>query len=171
MNRNPSAIVLHIFSNRRYLSFFSDERNFSQNLMVNAQNNRWLSLPPTICIDIDKRQTPYLHHSVWDSDVMLLYIFLHSLRPNIEFDKCLQLVELPCIVWTLAGRLYILQQNSKVEEASVGFEKICVTTTPNIWPPNSLDCNPLDYYVCNTKDELKARITETFSNFKQGDCR
>ena len=45
--------------------------------------------------------------------------------------------------------------------------------TPDMWPPNFPDCNPLHYYIwgeveretnktpCNTKDELKAKIMET----------
>ena len=52
-------------------------------------------------------------------------------------------------------------------------------STPDMWPPNSPDCNPLDYYVwgeveretnatlCNTKDELRARIMAIFPNLNK----
>uniref|UniRef100_A0A0L8IF21 Uncharacterized protein n=1 Tax=Octopus bimaculoides TaxID=37653 RepID=A0A0L8IF21_OCTBM len=51
----------------------------------------------------------------------------------------------------------------------------CNHITPNIWPPNSPDCNSLHCYVwgaverdtnktpCNTKNELKARIMAAFT--------
>ena len=50
---------------------------------------------------------------------------------------------------------------------------------PNIYPPNSLDCNPIDYYVsgvveqetdktqCNTKHDLNARIIAEFTNLNE----
>ena len=49
--------------------------------------------------------------------------------------------------------------------------------------PNSLDCNLLDYYawgafeeetnktMCNTEDELKARITISFTNSEKDTVR
>ena len=51
--------------------------------------------------------------------------------------------------------------------------------TPNLWPPNSPDLNPLDYYVCgvlerevnkhldNTNDSLKAAIVESTANINK----
>ena len=51
--------------------------------------------------------------------------------------------------------------------------------TPDMWPPNSPDCNPLSYCVwgeverrtnttpCNTKDELRARIMATLTNINK----
>ena len=51
--------------------------------------------------------------------------------------------------------------------------------TPNIWPPNSLDFNPLNYYVWsivekgvnkhlhNTKDSLKATIVWVMSDMNK----
>ena len=51
--------------------------------------------------------------------------------------------------------------------------------TPNIWPPNSPDLNPLDYYVWsvvekkvnehphNTKDSLKAAIVRVMSDMNK----
>ena len=51
--------------------------------------------------------------------------------------------------------------------------------TPNMWPPNSPDLNPLDYFVWgvieresnlhphNTKDPLKAAVVEAMTNMCQ----
>ena len=56
-------------------------------------------------------------------------------------------------------------------------------TSPNLWPPNSPDCNPMDYYVwgavekdtnrsaCNTKAELVAKIKEVFEDLPRDTVR
>ena len=58
------------------------------------------------------------------------------------------------------------------------FDNFCDYITSNIWLHNSLDYDLFDYYVwstvkkkikklCNTKDELKARIMAAFSNLNK----
>ena len=58
-------------------------------------------------------------------------------------------------------------------------ESFCDHITPNIWPPNLPDWNPLDYYVwgevegetnktlSNTLDKLKARTTAAIFNLNK----
>ena len=62
---------------------------------------------------------------------------------------------------------------------SVGWENISETKSRNILPSNFSDYNPYDYNVwsavkqetnkilCNTKDELKARISTAFTNLNK----
>ena len=59
------------------------------------------------------------------------------------------------------------------------WENFCDHITPNIWPPYSLNCSPLQYYMwgaiewetheirCSSKDEIKAKITAAFVNFNK----
>ena len=56
-------------------------------------------------------------------------------------------------------------------------------TSLNIWPPNSPDCNPCEYYLwgvierdtnrtsCNTMAKLKARITRCFKELLRDQVR
>ena len=56
---------------------------------------------------------------------------------------------------------------------------VCDLITPNFWPPNSSDCNPLDFNVFSTVEretsktlfktnyELKARTAAEFTDFKK----
>ena len=67
------------------------------------------------------------------------------------------------------------QQDSAPYHTSIPHACQTISETRDMWPPNSPDCNPLDYYIwgeveqetdktpCNTKDELKARIMTTFT--------
>ena len=81
----------------------------------------------------------------------------------------------------VAGRPFITQLGSALYHTnrrtqSWLSENDCDHITPNIWLPNSLDWNPLDYYVLgtvewetnktlyNTKDELKVRVKAAFIN-------
>ena len=111
--------------------------------------------------------------------------FPHGLRLNTEVNiKFLEKVELPWIKRLTDRRLSIWQQDSALCNTNRRTqcwlsENFCEYITPNIKPPNSPDCNPLDYYVwvvneqkpcktpSNTKDELKARIMTAFSNLNQ----
>ena len=59
------------------------------------------------------------------------------------------------------------------------WENVCYHITPNIWPPNSPDSNPLNYYIwgvvewethkipSNTKKKLKVMITAAFTNWNK----
>lgn len=79
-----------------------------------------------------------------------------------------------------AGRPYVFQQDSAPCHTSRFTQKwlsenLDDYTSPNIWPPNSPDCNPCDFYLwgaverdtnrtaCNTMAELKDRITVVFN--------
>ena len=117
-----------------------------------------------------------------DNDVMPPFIFPHGLRINTEtYIKFLVEVLLPWLERVAAGRLYIWEQDSthatQTKEGSIGCEEISATISPltsgNQFP------NSFGYYdsgtvkgetsknLCNTKDELKARITAEFINLNK----
>ena len=113
------------------------------------------------------------------------FIFPLGLQLNEEaYIKCREELVLLWIVRVASRRPYIRQQASMPCQTSRRtqcwlWENFYDHITPNIWPPNSPDCNPLDYYVwgavwwetnktlCNIKNELKARITAAFNNLKK----
>ena len=96
------------------------------------------------------------------------------------YIKCLEVVQ----AWMDRlgdGRFYVRQRHfttchTSRRSQSELLEDFCDQIPPNIWLSNSIDSNPLDYYVkgvveweikktlCNIKDELKGKITAAFSN-------
>ncbi|QQP40069.1 Transposable element tcb2 transposase [Caligus rogercresseyi] len=82
------------------------------------------------------------------------------------------------------GRPYVFQQDSapahKSRETQAWLlENLPYHWSPDLWPPSSPDCNPLDYFFwCmvenktnkharNTLDSLRAAIVEEFANMKK----
>ena len=98
-------------------------------------------------IHYEKNHTPIPHLGDWRSHLSPGY------RLNSETKiKCLEEVVLISIERLSAGGSYIWQQNSSPwhlkRRTQFGYKKISVTALPSdMWPPNSIGCNPLDYYV------------------------
>ena len=88
-----------------------------------------------------------------DGNVMPPFIFPHGLRLNTGANvKCTEDLVQPFIKGVAANWTYDLQQNSvpchtSKKTHSWVLKTFCNPSTPNIWPPNSPNCNPLDYYV------------------------
>ena len=113
-----------------------------------------------------------------DGDIIPPSIFSHGLGFNTEpYIKCLEEVVLAWIQRVTAGRPYVYQQvfapcyTSKRNQYWMR-ENFCNHISTNICLPNSTDFNSLDYHVwdktpCNTKDEVKARITAAFNNLNK----
>ena len=81
-----------------------------------------------------------------DSNVIPLFIFPPDLRLKLEE------VVLCWIKWVASSRVCIRQQDpvpcpTSRRTKSWLSENFCDHITLNIWPPNSPDCNPHDYYV------------------------
>ena len=120
-----------------------------------------------------------------DGEIMPAFIFLRDPRLNIDaYIKCLENVVIIYIKRADNRRLYVLQQDFALYHTSrrtqsLSSEYFCNYITPNVWLPNYPGCNALDYYMwiavkqesnktpCNTKTELKARITAAFSNLNK----
>ena len=117
----------------------------------------------------------------YSGGVITTFIFPYGLRVNREaYIKCLEEVVLPWFERVATRRPYVWQQESVPRHTSrwihsQQWDNFCHHITPNIWPPCSLDHNPL-YYVwgtveletnktlCDTKEELKAKITTGFTH-------
>ena len=173
--------------------FFSDEKNFCQDQLHNTQNNRWLAYNPCDVPRIMKTKFPQIVMVFGcvssEDDVMPPHNFEEGLRLNSDgYVKLLGNVVKPWLERVAAGRPYVCQRDSAPCHTSGKSQKWLSEnfydfTSPNFWPPNSPDCNPMDYYVsgavekdtnfsaCNTKAELVAKIKEVFEDLPRDTVR
>ncbi|QQP41220.1 Uncharacterized protein FKW44_015518, partial [Caligus rogercresseyi] len=158
--------------------------NFTQDQKHNSQNN-------TCCVR-NPHEVPIVAQTKFpaavmvfgiissDGDVMPPHFFPKGLRLDSEgYVALMRDVVAPWIKKVAAGRPYVFQQDSAPCHTSHKTQKwlsenLDDNTSPNIWPPNSPDCNPCDFYLwgaaerdtnrtaCNTMAELKVRITLCF---------
>lgn len=171
------------------LWIFSDEKNFSQDRKVNTQNDRWLCDEPS--------KVPTINQTKFPSSVMVLGVVSHEghiMPPHFfpqglrvcakDYIDVLETVVLPWIKQIAQGRPFIFQQDSAPSHTA-GITQEWMSNNfhdfvgPNVWPPNSPDLNPLDYYVwgvverdankCphNTKESLREAIHESMVNMDQ----
>ncbi|UYV68272.1 KDM2A [Cordylochernes scorpioides] len=104
------------------LRFFSDEKNF----------------------DVDQSS---------ESDVMPPHFFEKGLKMNADtYINVPETVVKPWMDMVAAGRKYAFQQDSAPAHKAKKTQSWLTLNVPShwgpdIWPPNSPDCNPLDYYV------------------------
>ncbi|XP_054714652.1 uncharacterized protein LOC129224251 [Uloborus diversus] len=117
-----------------------------------------------------------------EGDVMPPHFFEEGLRINADgYIHVLETVVKPWMNMVAAGRDYVFQQDSapahkpRKTQACL-HSNVPYHWTPDLWPPSSPDCNPLDYYFWgvveekvnakfhNTKDALRATITEVVPN-------
>lgn len=171
------------------LWFFSDEKNFDQDQKVNRRNDRWLCNDPS--------EVPTVMHTKFPATVMVLgvvsneghvmppHFFRQGLRvTSAAYIEVLDTVVKPWIDRVRNGRPYIFQQDSAPAHKAQNTQEWLADhfydhITPNLWPPNSPDLNPLDYYVWgvverdvnkhphNTKDSLKASIVRVMDNIDE----
>jgi len=166
--------------------FFSDEKNFCQDQSINRQNNRWLAYCPKDVPRIMQTKFPatVMVFGVVSSegDVMPPHIFPQGLRVNTEvYLDVLEHVVLPWIKNTIGDRPFVWQQDSAPCHTSRRSQKwisehFCDFTPPDVWPPNSPDLNPMDFYVwgaverdtnrtaCKSRDDLINRIKVVFTS-------
>ena len=117
-----------------------------------------------------------------EGHVMPPHFFPQGLRLNANgYIEVLETVVKPWIQEVAQGRPFVFQQDSAPSHtAHVTQEWLSENfydhVTPNMWPPNSPDLNPLDYFFWgmieretnlhahNTTDSLKAAVIEAMSN-------
>ncbi|UYV63624.1 hypothetical protein LAZ67_2005052 [Cordylochernes scorpioides] len=139
------------------LRFFSDEKNFDLDQKVNPRNDRWICKDPS--------EIPVVMHTKFpasvmvlgvissEGDVMPLHFFEKGLRMNADtYINVLETVVKPWMDMVAAGRKYVFQQDSAPAHKAKKTQSWLTLNVPShwgpdIWPPNSPDCNPLDYYV------------------------
>lgn len=174
---------------KNQLIFFSDEKNFSQDQMVNRRNDRWL------CSDSD--DVPVVMSTKFPASVMVLgvisnegdvmppFFFEGGLRVNADaYIHVMDTVVKPWIETIAGDRHYVFQQDGApahtANKTQAWLKKnLKEFWSKDIWPPSSPDCNPCDYFlwgVCerevnkrphNTKDSLMAKITEVMANLNK----
>ncbi|UYV77941.1 hypothetical protein LAZ67_15002969, partial [Cordylochernes scorpioides] len=139
------------------LRFFSDEKNFDVDQKVNPRNDRWICKDPS--------EIPVVMHTKFPASVMVLgvissegdvmppHFFEKGLRMNADtYINVLESVVKPWMDMVAAGRKYVFQQDSAPAHKAKKTQSWLTLNVPShwgpdIWPPNSPDCNPLDYYV------------------------
>ncbi|UYV83395.1 hypothetical protein LAZ67_23000870 [Cordylochernes scorpioides] len=139
------------------LRFFSDENNFDVDQKVNPRNDRWICKDPS--------EIPVVMHTKFPASVMVLgvissegdvmppHFFEKGLRMNADtYINVLETVVKPWMDMVAAGRKYVFQQDSAPAHKAKKTQSWLTLNVPShwgpdIWPPNSPDCNPLDYYV------------------------
>ena len=113
-----------------------------------------------------------------EGDVMPPYFFRECLRLNSDaYVELLITVVKPWITRVANGRPYVWQQASCHTSGIIQkwlLANFFNCTSPNVWPPNSPDLNPMDYYVwgavqkdanrhaSTTKAQLVNRIKAVF---------
>lgn len=171
------------------LWFFSDEKNFDQDQKVNRRNDRWLCADPS--------GVPRVMHTKFPATVMVLgvvsseghvmppHFFPQGLRVNAAaYIEVLETVVKPWIDSVRNARPYVFQQDSAPAHKARTTQDWMAThlhdhITPNLWPPNSPDLNPLDYYTWGivereanrhphtTIGSVKAAISRVMSDIPQ----
>ncbi|UYV75622.1 hypothetical protein LAZ67_13000780 [Cordylochernes scorpioides] len=139
------------------LRFFSDEKNFDVDQKINPRNDRWICKDPS--------EIPVVMHTKFPASVMVLgvissegdvmppHFFEKGLRMNADtYINVLETVVKPWMDMVAAGRKYVFQQDSAPAHKAKKTQSWLTLNVPShwgpdIWPPNSPDCNPLDYYV------------------------
>ena len=152
-----------------YLRFFSDEKNFTQEEKVNRRNDRYLT--------DDIAEVPIVMHVKFPLNVMVLavvssegdvmppFIFEKGVKLNSDvYIDVLSTVVKPLMDEVAKGRPYVFQQDSAPCHASKKtqawlLENVHSHWSPDLWPPNSPDLNPLDYFVWGV---LEARTNSVF---------
>ena len=162
--------------------FFSDEKNFCQDQVVNSQNNSWLAVCSKDVPKVMQTKFPAIVMVfgvvLSEGHIMPPYIFLKGLMVNtVEYLKVLEMQLLLWIRKVATGRPYVWQQDSAPCHTSRKMQLWLSNNfvnffPPDVWPTNSLDLNPIDFFVwdaiekctnkipCKMKDKLIKRIKE-----------
>ncbi len=151
--------------------FFSDEKNFCQDQKHNTQNNRWLAYNPKNIPRVMQTKFPQAVMVFGcvssEGHVMPPHFFKEGLRLNSHgYVEMLTTVVKPWITRVANNRPFVWQQDSAPCHTSGKSQKWLSAnfydfTSPNVWPPNSPDLNPMDYYVWGTVEKGSNRCAST----------
>ena len=174
---------------RGKLKIFSDEKMFTIDWKVNRRNDRY------ICSNINK--VPVAMRSKHPVGVMVLGAVSsegHVMPPHFfqpgemvtadVYLHALAHVVKPWIERITGGTDYVFQQDSAPAHTANRTQEWCqqnlhMTWTKDIWPPNSPDLNPMDYYVWGAVESkvnehpltdraaLQAKIVEVMGQMKR----
>ena len=150
--------------------FFSDEKNFCQDHNCNTQNNRWLSYSPKNTPGVMQTkfsQTVMVFGCVsCEGDVMPPHFFREGHRLNSDaYGELLITVVRPRIARVVNGWPYVWQQDSAPchtwKKSKMVVANLCDFTSPNVWPPNCQDLDPMDYCVWSAVEKDAYRRAST----------
>ena len=140
-----------------HICFFSDEKIFVVDSKINRRNDRWLCQDP--------ENVPVKMTTKHPALVMVLGVVSslgHVMPPHFfekgksvnkdTYLKVLQEVVKPWIEEVASGRPYVFQQDSALAHTAHVVmnwlqDNLDMVWTPDFWPPNSPDLNPLDYFI------------------------
>ena len=153
------------------IKLFSDEKNVCQDQKHNSQNNRWLAYSPkdTPCVmqtTFSKTVTVFGCVSC-EADVMPLHFHRESLRLNSdEYVELLITVVKPRITWVANGRPHVWRQDLAPCHTFLKSTKWLSAifynySSPNVWPLNPTDPNPMDYYIWSAVEKDTNRCAST----------
>ena len=168
------------------LWFFSDEKNFCQDQAHNRRNNRWLAANNRDVPTVMKTKFPatVMVFGVVSSEghVMPPHIFEAGLRVNTKiYLEVMKDNVVPWIKEVAGDRPWVWQQDSAPchtsRKSMFWLQNNCYDlVTPDVWPPNSPDLNPMDYFIWgyverttnarpyNNKESLVAAIKEVMTH-------
>ena len=171
------------------LRFFSDEKNFDQDQKVNRRNDRWICKSPEEVPVIMKTKFPItimvLGVVSSEGEVMPPHFFEPGVRLNADsYVDVLTNVVKPWMDEKANGRDYVFQQDSAPAHKARKTQSWLHSNvphhwSPDLWPPSSPDCNPLDFYVWGvverevnkvrhaSLDDVKAVVTKLMSSLSR----
>lgn len=139
------------------LKFFSDDKIFAMDVEMNQRNHRWLVYDPKDIFVVNTMKFPtsvrVLSVISSEGDIMPPYFFKEGENVTNEvYLKTLQMVVKPWIETVASGKPYIFQQNDAPPQTNYLVQRwlsdnVDLLWSKELWPPNSPDLNPLDYYV------------------------
>lgn len=171
---------------QKRLIFFSDEKNFDIEQHFNVQNDRFLT--------DDRSKVPSVERSKFPKSVMVLGVvsnrgdvmppFFFPERSRLTAEAYVQVLKSKVVPWMeniAQGQSYTFQQDGAPAHTAGITQTWLSANTPDfwgkeVWPPNSPDLNPLDYFVRSVIERdvnrqphsdiasLKVKIEEVMSN-------
>ncbi len=156
------------------LIFFSDEKNFQQDQVVNRRNHRWLCADPSEVPIVSRTKFP-AHVMVLgvissEGDVMPPHFFDQGLKVNTDvYVHVLKHVVKPWMDQIAGERTYTFQQDGAPAHTSKRAQEWLQENVPwvwskEMWPPNSPDLNPLDFFFWSVIEEMSNRTPHSNIN-------
>ncbi len=150
------------------LIFFSDEKIFQQDQVVNRRNHRWLCHKASEVPIVSKTKFP-AHVMVLgvvssEGHVMPPHFFEAGLKITSDVYKhVLEHVVKPWMDTIAEGRPYTFQQDGAPAHTSKTVQTWLKNNLPwmipkEMWPPNSPDLNPMDYFFWSVVEEDSNKV-------------
>jgi hypothetical protein len=177
--------------------WFTDEKVFTVATPKNPQNDRLYAPVGVRKADVDAKRL-LRTRTTFSQSVMVSVgvsklgsthiIFIHpGVKINGEYYRDVLLMqEMLPVIREISGEFFVFQQDGAPAHRARDTVKLLERETPafispEMWPPNSPDLNPVDYRIwgmmqqrvyqkkINTVDELKQRLVDVWQRLQQSD--